>query len=313
MQKRTGLLSDYYYSLADKTMLTKRNYISFVTKFLDHLSDNNIDINNPDSYKVIRMSDINKYLEENVHYNKNGDENKESIRASHLYGITSFFDFLLSEGYISTNPCTNIKPPRCSIEKDVVAMSVDDVQKLKSNIIRGVGGRKSVSAHKQYVNRDLGIVMLGCSTGLRVTSISEINISDIDFFNNKITVREKGNKEREIYIGESTKEILLNWIDDRAKILGKSKTDALFISKRKNRISQRAIADMIKKYSVGIDKHITPHKMRSTCATNLYEKTRDIYLVQSVLGHKNIANTRRYAKMSENRRMEAAKIMDDLI
>lgn len=75
----------------------------------------------------------------------------------------------------------------------------------------------------------------------------------------------------------------------------------------------REIAEIIKRNTINIDKHITPHKMRSTCATNLYEKTNDIYLVQEVLGHKNIANTRRYARMSEEKKKNAADIMDKLI
>ena len=312
MQKRTGLLTDYYYSLTDKTMLTRRNYISYVAKFMDYLNEKQMDANDPDVYRSIKPSDINKYLEERVHYRiVKGKrlENKESIRAAHLYGITSFFEFLISEKYIDSNPCLRVKPPHVTIEKDVVAMTVEEVKQLEFNILHSDEKTKS----EKLKHRDLAIIMLGCSTGLRVTSISEINIDDVDFDNNKITVREKGNKEREVYIGQNVKNIILTWIEDRKKYYPEVTTNALFISDQRKRIAQNTIANMIKKYSVGINKHITPHKMRSTCATNLYEKTGDIYLVQSVLGHKNIANTRRYAKMSENRRMEAAKIMDDLI
>ena len=61
-----------------------------------------------------------------------------------------------------------------------------------------------------------------------------------------------------------------------------------------------------------IGKKVSPHKMRSTCAVNLYDKTGDIYLVKEVLGHKNIANTQRYARVSANRKREAAAILDEL-
>ena len=136
-------------------------------------------------------------------------------------------------------------------------------------------------------------------------------MEDVDYNNNSIKVVEKGNKVRSVYFGDKVKQDLYSWMSDRER-LNKSKTNALFIGLR-GRMSPVGVADVLKQYSVGIDKHITPHKLRSTCATNVYEKTGDIYLVQSVLGHSNIANTRRYAKMSEERRRNAADIMDRLL
>ena len=79
------------------------------------------------------------------------------------------------------------------------------------------------------------------------------------------------------------------------------------------RINVRSIENLITKYTYNIDKHITPHKLRSTCATNVYNATGDIYLTADVLGHSNIANTRRYAQISEERKRKAASAMDDIL
>jgi site-specific recombinase XerD len=134
-------------------------------------------------------------------------------------------------------------------------------------------------------------------------------MEDIDFDDRSIVVTEKGNKTRVVFFGENVKRELLYWIRHRREIMG-TNDGPLFVSNRKKRISVCAVQDILKKYTAGFDKHITPHKMRSTCATNLYEETHDIYLVQNVLGHSNIANTRRYADMSEEYRRDAASIID---
>ena len=79
-------------------------------------------------------------------------------------------------------------------------------------------------------------------------------------------------------------------------------------------MSTDGIRKIITKYTDGItDKHITPHVMRHSCATNLYEKTGDIYLCASQLNHRNVATTQRYAEISKSRKIEAANILDDLI
>jgi integrase/recombinase XerC len=126
---------------------------------------------------------------------------------------------------------------------------------------------------------------------------------------------EKGEEERTVFLSDKMMELLKTWLYDREQILRKCNVDcdALFISSEKQRIGITTIRDMLKKYTYNIDKHITPHKLRSTAATNLYEKTGDIYLVADVLGHHNIQNTRRYAKVSNNKRMIAAKELSNLI
>lgn len=306
IKDKGDILNNYYYYFGDKSENTRRVYIETAEEFIKFISNK--------SLEEIKPSDINKYLDYKKEKIVNGKkvECTNGYRATKYYALSHFFKFLLADGYVKSNPCEDVEPPKSAYEKEIVALTPDEISKIKNNIIRGTGSKRSLTEHKKWVNRDLAILTLGCSTGLRVSSITEINIEDIDFNNNTISVIEKGNKHRTIIFGDNTKKILLNWIKDRNEMFEDIGTDALFISRKRNRMSNQAVADMLKKFSEGIDKRITPHKMRSSCATNLYEQTGDIYLVADVLGHKNLANTRRYARISEERRIKAANILDNL-
>lgn len=166
-----------------------------------------------------------------------------------------------------------------------------------------------------WKKRDYAIVMLALSLGLRVTSISEINIDDINFETNELKIVEKGNKIRTLMFSDGLAEILLEWVKDREEKLEDMDEDisALFISRQHQRLTAPSIRAMLKKYTYNIDKKITPHKLRSTCATNVYEQTGDIYLTADILGHSNIQNTKRYASISEEKKKKAASAMDNIL
>ncbi len=310
LNNQTQILSDYMTSIEDKTSWSRRNYLGYLIQFINFLKENSFDITNNNVYKTIKPLDINKYLKYISYRYVNGNkiENKAGIKAAKLFAVSDFFSFLVDNDIVEKNPCEKIPTPKDKEEKEIISMTADEVKTIEENILNRGKGRG-----KKYNTRDLCIVMLGVSTGLRVSAIVEINVSDIDFKNNLIMITEKGNIRRPIMIGEKTKNVINKWVDERSKLIGDNDTDALFISKNKQRISTVSVRKMLAKETYNIDKHITPHKMRSTCATNLYDATGDIYLVQEQLGHANIANTRRYAKVSTERKMMATKALDNLI
>ena len=288
-----SILNDYYYSLIDKTRMTAYRYISYVRDFL-----NSVDCG--DDYSSIRTCDINRYIQ-----SLDGD-NGQSIKATRFYAISNFFEFLMDEELVDKNPCKRASKPKLKGAKDVVYLTGEEIETMKSNI------RKNSTGWCR--TRDMAILILAIRTGLRVTSICEINISDINFDEGFITVVEKGNKIREIPISKNTMEMLLNWIDERNDMWGTyERNDALFVSNTRKRISQKTIERMVKKNSEGINKKITPHKLRSTCATNLYERTGDIYLVADVLGHANIQNTKRYTSIGQEKKNKVREIMDGIV
>lgn len=294
---------DYYYSLSKKTAKTKNAYINYVNAYFQYLKQNGFDIDDINAYTAIKVSDINKYMNF-ISFNTTGGEikeNGESIIRVRMAAVKSFYKFLYDNDSIPSNPCEKIELPKITKEIAVVAMTKEEVGKVKENISSNGGKTKT---------QDLLIFTLGCRTGLRATALVEIDISDIDFDDNKIRVIEKGKKERDVYFTDDTKRLMQDWINERGAIPG---CDALFVSNRKQRISQKTIGRIIKKYTSGcIEKHITTHKMRSTYATNLYEITGDIYLTANGLGHKNIANTMRYTNVSEIQKKKAAAVLDRL-
>ena len=169
-------------------------------------------------------------------------------------------------------------------------------------------------ANDWFKNRDLCLLKLGFSTGLRQSALLQIDISDIDFVHNQIKVTEKGDYDNYIMFGENLKKQLFAWLEDRKKYFGKYATDALFVSQVGKRMSPDMLAKLVTKYAKGAtDKHVTPHVMRHSCATNLYEKTGDIYLCARQLNHKNVSTTQRYAEISKEKQKEAVNILDDLI
>lgn len=329
LKDKPKYLIDYSRTFGDKTVGTKNSYLDYIIDFLNYLqTELNYDTNNPLCFKDVKTSTINGYSEYIRYRNvekKDRDgayhivkvENGESIRASKIYAIKNFFNFLCVDKYIDEDPSLNVSIPKVKNETQVVALDEDEVYILKQNIINGIGSNKAKKRQCPWKNRDLAIVMIGLVAGLRVESLVEINLSNIDFESYSINVIEKGNKARTCYIGKNTMNVLNDWLKDRCNILGKQESDALFLSSIKKdglyvRITTSGVRKLINKYTTNINKHITPHKLRSTCATTTYRNTGDIYLTASVIGHKNIQNTRRYAMVADSERKTAASKLDNI-
>ena len=197
-------------------------------------------------------------------------------------------------------------------EKEVVYMTREEVEDVKVNILTSGRG---YNFHDPWIHRDYALFMLGCSTGLRNSAIHEINVEDLDLARREVTVTEKNDVTKPVYLGKNTCDALAGWLDVRKMLLDKrgAISDALFISNQMHRITDVTLARVLKKYTADLGKHITPHKMRSTCAMNLYEASGDIYLVAQQLGHKSIRNTAIYARATEKRLREAVDVLDGII
>ena len=159
--------------------------------------------------------------------------------------------------------------------------------------------------------RDLALLTLLLGTGIRVSECVGLDISDVDFDNLAIKVRRKGGYEDVVYFGEEVEEALLSYLDQRKHMIPMSgHEDALFLSLQSRRMAVRSVENLVKKYAslVTTTKKITPHKLRSTYGTTLYQETGDIYLVADVLGHKDVNTTRKhYAAMKDDHKRKAAK------
>lgn len=301
------VIKDYYYYLeaADKSYTTIKTYINYIKHFMDYCTNG---IYDDSFYKKVTSSIINEYMS-SLRYkiNENGETERvgNSIRATRWSALNTFFIYLKTNQLITSNPMEQTFRPSSKQDKNVVYLDEDEIKKCLDNVRQ--------LATEKFINRDMCIISLGISVGLRVSAITQINIEDIDFKNNTLQVIEKGNKHRVINFGDNLKQKFIACIEDRSLYYPDIQTNALFISRKRNRISVSAIEDMIEKYTKNIDKPITPHKLRATCATNLYKKTGDIYMVAEQLGHANIATSKIYTQIDHEAKIKAANILDNLI
>lgn len=305
LKQLPSVFTDYYYSLvsAGKSYATAKNYIYYIEKFVKYYYPNNCP---HDFYLNINRNNINKYML----FLRNTPAKKTNKRVSDSYltttwsALNSFFEFLVPD-YIERNPVAGTDRPKMKDSPDVVYLTQREIATILRNVEK--------TADTRMKNRDLCILKLGFSTGLRVSAIAQIDIEDLDLENNKIKVIEKGNENFDVLIGSNLKQQILLWLEDREKYFNCEATNALFISRNSNRMRSNTIGDLIQKYGKVINKHITPHVMRHTCATNLYEKTGDIYLCANQLNHKNVTTTQRYAEISNSKKKKATDILDNLI
>lgn len=151
-------------------------------------------------------------------------------------------------------------------------------------------------------------------TGIRVSECVGLDVTDIDFNTNGIRVIRKGGSEMIVYFGDEVEKALKDYINGSRKLVNPQEghEKALFYSTQRRRIGVKAVENLVKKYSRQVTplKKITPHKLRSTYGTTLYQETGDIYLVADVLGHKDVNTTRKhYAAQDESRRRSAANVV----
>ena len=307
------ILRKYMRSINNKTSFTRLVYLRHIKHFIDYMENElKYKANRSSNYSKIKPMDITDYME-TIRYDENGNEKSISYYNVQLSAIKSFFDFLEDNEIINNNPCKKIKQLKEQKEHEIVTITEEDLDIMINNIENGVGTHRSKARQRKFASRDIALLMLGLTTGLRVSAIVGIDVEDVDLKERCITVVEKGKIERKIYLGIRTIYHLKNWILDRRRLLNyRDDEPALFISRNYKRMSTNAVEDRFRAICKGTGKNITPHKMRATCATRLYEKTGDIYLVQKQLGHKNIENTKRYAKVSEDKMKEAANLLDSL-
>lgn len=300
------ILTEYYYSLigSGKSYATTYNYIAYIASFLKFTFGDDCP---EDFYLKTRPLHVNQYVASLRTREVKGktERTSDSIKTVQWSALNSFFQFLIPE-YITSNPVAGTKRPKMRDNPHVTYLTSEEIAGMLKNVEK--------KANDRMKNRDLCILKIGFSTGLRVSAIVQIDIDDIDFVHNKIKVTEKGDYDNYVMFGDNLKDQLIAWLDDRKKHFGNCGTDALFVSQKGSRISTIRVNELVALYAKGItDKHVTPHVMRHSCATNLYEKTGDIYLCARQLNHKNVATTQRYAEISNARQKEASNILDNLI
>ncbi len=237
-------------------------------------------------------------------------ENHERGKARKVACLRSFFKHFYKKGALEKNICELLDTPKLH-EKPIIRLEPDEVASLLDIVENGEELTDTQRRyHKKNVKRDMAIMVLFLTTGIRVSELVSINIKDIDFKNHSFVVTRKGGNRVMLYFDVETAEALQNYLEERKAAGTYDLPSPLFLSMQGKRISVRAVEKLVKKYAeiAAPLKKISPHKLRSTFGTMLYGETGDIYLVADVLGHKDVNTTRKhYAAMSEDNRRRASK------
>jgi integrase/recombinase XerD len=277
------------YLLLEKNLSqnTIESYIYDIKKFCDYAG-------NIDNKKSIDENFIENYLIE-----CSMQELSPTTIARYLSSLKSFFAFLYDEKVILKNPTQNIEGPHI-FRSLPTYLSVEDINKLLSFPIK-----------KSSDLRDKAMFELMYSSGLRVSEVIELKLSNIDFAESFLLISGKGNKERLVPFGERAYKLLWEYIYNVRKLyLKPQSTNYVFINVRfGTKLSRMGIWKILKKHviSQNIEKHIKPHTLRHSFATHLLENGADLRTVQELLGHSDISTTTIYTQVSKELLRKAFK------
>ena len=321
-------INEFFLSIAQKNAVkTRLGYARDLKVFFNYLLENHdyfkgkamADIIATD-LDIITPQDIDLFMEYVSFYIKSSPDecekatertNDEKGKARKLAALRAMYKYYIKRRKIEKNPAALVDSLKIH-DKTITRLDFNEVADLLDEVEYGndLTDRQKMY-HEKLKTRDLAIVTLLVGTGIRVSECVGINIDDIDFSTNGVRITRKGGNQSTVYFGEEVEQALRDYLEERKN----TKTDspdekALFLSSKGKRINVRSVQLLVKKYSsVSVKlKKITPHKLRSTYGSNLYQETGDIYLVADVLGHSDVNTTRRhYAELKEEHRRSAAK------
>lgn len=259
LNKSPNTIKEYNYDL--------NNFLKFMMyhyKLTNEKDIKNINIHDMtiDTVKKITLDDIHAYL----FYLKNNYQSKAATRARKVASIRVFFNYLTQKtNLLEKNPAQNLETPKQD-KRIPKYLSLDDSKKLLEI---------AMSDDDRNKERDYAIITLFLNCGMRLSELVGINISDINFKDEKLNVIGKGNKERTIYLNKACVNAINSYMTVRPKDSVKADSrDALFLSERRERISNRTVQYIVKQElrKAGLDTNkYSVHKLRHTAATLMYK------------------------------------------
>ncbi|TDX52318.1 tyrosine recombinase XerC [Orenia marismortui] len=237
------------------------------------------------------------------------NDNSAATRNRKLYSLRSFFNFLVKRNFINNNPTLSIESTKTNLRSEPIYLNADDIRNYLNAI-------KNYNSKNQ--SRDLAINKMFLYCGLRISELVNLNIDELDYEDSSIKFYGKGNKERYVPLHQEVISAIKNYLPDRNKIKTSNHDakKALFLSNRGNRISVRTVQTMVKKYAkragVRNAEKVTPHKLRHTFASILYKETKDLRVLQELLGHSNLSTTQIYTHTDKEQRKNAVDQLPEL-
>lgn len=294
LNKSPNTLKEYNYDLNTFLKFLKIHFHATSETDFEQITISNIDIA---FLKKVTLNDIYSFLG----YLANEHKSMPATRARKTSAIKAFFKYLTQKAnLLEVNPAQNLEMPKIG-KRLPKYLSLEDSQKLL---------KVTYSEDNRNKERDYAIITLFLNCGMRLSELVGINLKSIDFSEEKLTVIGKGNKERTIYLNKACMNSINEYLKVRPhdKIKPASK-DALFLSERRERISNRTVQNVVKnelkKAGLDITKYST-HKLRHTAATLMYKYGNvDIRALQELLGHESISTTEIYTHV-DNEQIRSA-------
>ena len=277
--KSENTVKEYYYDL--------RMFFRFIFAYandlpLDDLNNVDLDNFNPEILKQISLSDLYEFMA----YVNNRHSSNDNYRARKVASLRSFFNYLTTRlNYLENNPAANLDSPKIKKRMPRYLTLEESVEFLKS-----IDGK--------FQLRDVAIFSIFLNCGLRLSELVGINLRDINLEKRTLRVIGKGNKERLVYLNNLCIESVNAYLEVRPEVKVQADMDALFLSSKGCRISNRMVELLAKKYfeKAGLDATLySPHKLRHTAATLMYKDGDvDIRTLQELLGHTSLSTTQIY-------------------
>ena len=278
----TNIIDNFIVSLtaSGRSDKTREAYTKELQRFIAFTG--NIDI------KLLNTDLINQFVtSDNVIKKTDGNLKSKTTIGRTKAVLRSFGCYIEDIGIIDSNPARHLKIKRP--DKKEPAFFTDSEKK---RFIKAIYNKKGKSAERDYI-----MVQLFFNTGIRISELVGLNVSDVNLNDKKITIKAKGEKVETRFINTKLRQVLKTYLRKRMSIITDSL--ALFISNQKTRITVRQIDRRFGQWLKwsGINRRLTVHSMRHTFATELYRRTNNLMLVSKALGHRHISTTQIYTHL----------------
>ncbi len=224
-----------------------------------------------------------------------GNKYSKKSTARLIAANKSFWQYMVREKFLPDNPWLRISNPK--IERNIPNfLTITEINQFLKAIDQ--------NENELLRERDKALYELFYATGIRVTELISLNLSDLELDSNELNILGKGNKERIVLLGGPARTALEYYLKNiRSKLLNTKTTRAVFLNKLGTRITQRSVERNLLKYALmaGLKKKITPHTIRHSFATHLLEGGADLRAVQELLGHASLATTQIYTHVTKDR------------
>ncbi len=203
-----------------------------------------------------------------------------------LAAVRSFFGYLTREAALANNPALDVRAPKAA-RRLPATLDVDQMARLLS-----------MRPHDPLQVRDLALMELLYSSGLRLAEVVALPLAGLDLLAGEVRVRGKGDKERVVPVGRVARAALEAWLAERAKLVGRE-VQALFVGRGGRPLGARAVQLRVAAHAraMGLPMHLHPHMFRHAFATHLLESSHDLRAVQDLLGHASISTTQIYTHL----------------